>query len=278
MKFDKQKAFPYPVLRPYSDDFIDKEFQSTADFIIEGNKVTVEISYALSSKDILALIDKKIAVYVSVLACRDTYFSISLKSHKNNVSKEFDGGLFKGEVQIRSYIYISSDYTLSSREIHPDFGSDPIQYRRGDIIAQDETEVFYFDRDLFRPVSSVFDLVKKESLSDGEWTLSFEQDHVQIEVSPAMKEAIDNARNDISNRAVLINSIMFAAVMQSIEKIRNSDAIYDEYKWAQVIKHSAHNNSIDVSAEHIDSYLIAERLMHYPLSKLNTHFFKKGAE
>lgn len=138
--------------------------------------------------------------------------------------------------------------------------------------------MFYFDRDLFKPVSSVFDLVKKESLSDGEWRLSFEQDHVQIEVSPEMKESIDNARNDLGNRAVLINSIYFAAAMQAIEKLRNSDSIYDEYKWANVIKHSAHNNSIDIYATHMDSYLIAEKLMRYPLAKLDTHLFKKGAD
>ena len=31
MKFDRNKTFPYPVLRPYSDDYVDGDFQALAD-------------------------------------------------------------------------------------------------------------------------------------------------------------------------------------------------------------------------------------------------------
>jgi len=31
MKFDRYKAFPYPVLRPYSDDYIDIDFQTNVE-------------------------------------------------------------------------------------------------------------------------------------------------------------------------------------------------------------------------------------------------------
>jgi hypothetical protein len=96
MKFDKNKAFPYPVLRPHSDDFIDKDFQSTADFTIDENTVAMVVTYALSSKDIAQLIENGKAEYVSVLACRDTYFSVSLPSFETSVSREFDSGLFRG--------------------------------------------------------------------------------------------------------------------------------------------------------------------------------------
>jgi len=276
MKFDKNKAFPYPVLRPHSDDFVEREFQSTADFTIDGNTVSVEVTYALSSKDIAWLIKNNDAVYVSVLACRDTYFSVSIPSSEKTVTKDFDSGLFRGEVEVRSYIQIVREIAFVSSEIHPDFGTDPIKYTKGDVIAQDETDVFYFDRDLFKPVTSVFDLVKKDKLTGGAWELSFDQNHVQIEVSPEMKESIDNARNSPSNRAILINSLMFAAVMQSIEKLKQPDGIYDEYKWANIIKHTAHNNSVDIYAH--DAYLTAEKLMKHPLSILDAYVFKKGAD
>lgn len=276
MKFDKNKAFPYPVLRPHSDDFVDREFQSTADFLIEGKTVKVEVTYALSSKDIKQLIKNKDAVYVSVLACRDTYFSVALPSSETVIAKEFDSGLFKGEVQVRSYIQIVNDIEFTSNEIHADFGTDPIKYTKADIIAQDETDTFYFDRDLFKPLTSVYDLVKNDKLSGGSWELNFEQDHVQIQVSPDMKESIDNARNSTANRAILINSLLFASVMQSIEKLKLGEGNYDEYKWAKIITQSAHNNSIDIYNH--DSYLTAEKLMKHPLTILDNYVFKKGAE
>ncbi len=276
MKFDKNKAFPYPVLRPYNDDFVDREFQATADFEIEANTVTAEISYALSSEDIAELIKNNQAIYVSVISCRDTYFSVSIQTTEKQIRKEFDNGLFRGQVEIKSYILIIKELPLTSKEVHPDFGSGPFQYTKGDVIAQDETAVFYFDRDVFKPVSSVFDLVKREGLSGGSWELRYDQDHVQIEVSPAMKESIDGARNSPVNKVILVNSILFAAVMQSIEKIREGDGVYDDYKWATIIKQSAHNNSIDIMSH--DSYYVAEKLMQHPLSMLDAYVFKKGAE
>jgi hypothetical protein len=40
MKFDRSKTFPYPVLRPYSDDYVDAEFQALAEFEIKDNNYT----------------------------------------------------------------------------------------------------------------------------------------------------------------------------------------------------------------------------------------------
>jgi len=275
MKFDKNKAFPYPVLRPYSDDFVDKEFQATADFTIEGDAISVEVNYALSSKDIKKLIAEKVAHYVSVLACRDTYFSVSIPSSENHVKRDFESNLLRGGVEVKSYVHIIKDVEFVSSEIHPEFGVEPIKFSIGDIIAQDETHAFYFDRDLFKPISSVFDLVKRETLKGGKWELKFDQDHVHVEVSPSMKESIDNARNNPTNKIILSNSILFAAVMQSIEKLKSSEENYEEYKWAQVIRNTVLNNSIDFSK---DSYEIAEEIMKHPLSALEASVFKKGAE
>jgi hypothetical protein len=51
MRFDHQKAFPYPVLRPDIDDYLNSEFQVTVD--IEGTKdnkkINAKILVALSS-------------------------------------------------------------------------------------------------------------------------------------------------------------------------------------------------------------------------------------
>lgn len=276
MKFDRNKAFPYPVLRPHSDDFVDKQFQATPEVGIDSSKVAVEVTYALSSRDIRNLIKSGAAAFVSIIACRDTFFSVKLTSVTSTVKGEFEATNFRGEVEIRSYIQIVSDVTFVPTEVHPDFGSGPLSYTKGDIIAQDETNVFYFDRDLFKSLVSVFDLVKRESLTGGAWEIKFDDDHIQIEVSPEMKEALDAARNRPENRAILLNSILFATVMQALDKIKTGEGIYDDYRWAKVIKQTAHNKSISLDSH--DSYLAAEKLMGYPLSLLDAMVFKKGAE
>jgi len=51
MRFDHQKAFPYPVLRPDVDDYLNAEFQVSVD--VEGGKgnkkIDAKIAVALSS-------------------------------------------------------------------------------------------------------------------------------------------------------------------------------------------------------------------------------------
>ena len=70
MKFDKNKAFPYPVLRPYSDDYVDVDFQTTVEFILDKDYLSVDITYTVSSEDILKEI--KNLDYVYALKPRET--------------------------------------------------------------------------------------------------------------------------------------------------------------------------------------------------------------
>ncbi len=278
MRFDKQKAFPYPVLRPSSDDYKSSEFQATAVFEIDkdATDVGLEVSYALSSEEIRNEISKGNAEYVSIISCRDTYFRSVIATREQKQKAIFKIGSLRGEVRIEPYIVVRKDISsFISTDMNSEFGHGPFSFSVGDILAQDEVQVFYIDRDFFKPVTSVFDLVKKDTLEGAEWTLGFDQDHINIEVSATMKEKIDNARNNQKNKVILLNSVYFAAVMQAIQKLKDSSGEYEHYKWAGVIRSQAHNNGCNIETE--DAYLIAERLLQYPLSLLETYIFR-GSE
>jgi hypothetical protein len=278
MKFDKNKAFPYPVLRPYSDDYIDVEFQATVEFMIGNGKIKVNVGFAISSEEIVNEIENGNAEYVALISCRDTYYQHVLSSEKRLAFAEFDKGELRGEVKVRPYVVVKNKInSFKSQDINPEFGDGPFIFEMGDILAQDETQVFYIDRDLFKPISSVFELVKKQEQPDGEWTVGFDEDHVQIELSPKTKELIDSARNTKANKVVLINSIYFAAVMEAIQKLKDPETkqVYEDKKWAKVLLRQAHNKGLDINGH--DSYLIAERLMQQPMKLLEAYVFK-GSE
>ena len=279
MKFDKNKAFPYPVLRPYSDDYIDVEFQATVEFVVSKETIKVSVGYAISSDEITKEIENGNAEYIAMVSCRDTYYQHVLTSSENIVTGEFGIGQLRGEVKVNPYVVVKRDISsFTSADINPEFGKGPFTFVAGDVLAQDDAQVFYIDRDLFKPITSVFELVKKDEQSDGVWTIGFDEEHVQIEVSPKMKESIDNARNSKNNRVVLINSIYFAAVMQAIQKLQDSDtrATYEDKKWAKVILGQAHNKGFDINGS--DAYLIAERLMQHPIKLLDSYVFKGTAD
>lgn len=278
MKFDKNKAFPYPVLRPGSDDYVDGEFQATVDFSIKGGFITAKVNFALSSEEIQDQIKLGNAEYVCVIACRDTYKQEIISSRDGVGSVEFDSGSLKGEVRIDPYVVVRKQIAgYTSEDINLEFGPGPFSYDVGDVLAQDETQCIYIDRDLFKPITSVFDMVKKDGLSDGMWTINFEDDHIQIEVNQRMKESIDDARNDFKNRIILLNSVYFAAVMQAVQYLQNpQEGAYEGKKWAEVIKKQAQNNGIDLATH--DAYYIAEQLMQLPMLQLDKQVFKGVSE
>lgn len=272
MKFDKNKTFPYPVLRPYCDDYVDVEFQTTVEFILDKDTVAVDITYALSSDAVLEEIKKGNAKYVSVVSCRETYFREVLSSHSGKISSSFAAGTLRGEVRVDPYIIVSKKITgFKSEDINKEFGSDAFNFVPGDVLAQDETQVFYIERDLFKPISSVFELVKNETLSGGEWLVSFEDDHVQIEVSTQMKSSIDNARNVKANQVILLNSLYFSAVVQALQRLKDGGEDYELNRWAQIIKRQLHNAGWDLSTT--EPYILAQRLMKQPLKLLETYVF-----
>jgi hypothetical protein len=174
-------------------------------------------------------------------------------------------------VIIESYIVaVKKIINYGSPDINPEFGKKRFNFNVGEILAQDETQAIYIDRDLFKPISSIFELVKKESLSGGEWRIGLESNNVQIEVSPAMKESIDSSRNSTSCKAILINSLYYSAVVHAIQRLKDCNE-YEDFKWAKVFEHQIHNFHIDLHST--DAYIIAQKLMKHPLGVLKAHVF-----
>lgn len=274
MNFDRNKTFPYPVLRPYSDDYLGVDFQATPELKVDGNTIQFDCTYLTSCSELANQVLAGRAKYVSVLSCRDTYCRETLTTGSTFQSQKFDAEQFRGEVRIDSYIACTKPIEVFySKDINPEFGSTAFTFKPGQLLAQDETTVVFIDRDLFKPLTSVFDLVKNESLQQNEWRVALDENNVQIQVSPLMKGVLDDARNTTPNRAVLLNSIYFGAVTQCLQKLKESAEAYSDLPWAMVILHQLQNKGIDIAKA--EPYVLAQQLMKYPLGVLRAHVFKE---
>jgi hypothetical protein len=274
MKFDRSKAFPYPVLRPYSDDYLDVEFQALAEFTIDDNEICIACSYITSAEELECQIGLGNACFVSVISCRETYFRQVIKSNTHSAALTLNPDALRGEVLIESYIVATKIINgFSSKYINAEFGKESFDFSPGHVLAQEEAQAIYVGRDLYKPISSVFELVKNESLQYAEWRVSLDQEHVQIEVSKAMKEAIDSARNSAAAKSILINSIYFSAVVHVLQELREHGE--REYKWSKVITRQLHNHHLNIETTH--AYILAQRLMKLPLGHLATYVFAKAS-
>ena len=215
------------------------------------------------------------ARFVLVVACRDTYSRFVIETRESKISREFPIGSLRGETEINPYIVAEKDIPdFSCKLINKEFGNGPFFFEKGAVLAIDEPTLVYVDRDLFKPITSIFQLVVKESIGLNEWQLDCSGDYVRIQLSPKFKERIDAARNNSRNRAILINSIYFAAVMQYIRYLKDTE--YDGNRWSHIFRQQCHNHNL--SLETHAEYMIAETLLKCPLALLDTYVFQEATE
>ncbi|PMG28018.1 hypothetical protein BCU94_18485 [Shewanella sp. 10N.286.52.C2] len=277
MKFDPQKAFPYPVLRPHNDDYLDSDIQTTAEFLIDhdNKKVKFNASLAISSEAIQELIESNKANYSIIISCRSTFFRKSLRTNSDEIEYEFNYGDFRDEVEVTCFVTASEDIdNFLPEDLNPEFGDLAFNIEKGDVLALDEPQISFFDRDSFKPLASIFSLIQSNNRSDNEFRVELDHDDITIAVSPTTKQMIDIARNNPSHLAVLMNSLYFSALVEAINQIQQAVDEYENNKWASVLSRKIHNTeNIDIDTD--PAYVIAQELFKMPMLQLKNYVFKE---
>jgi hypothetical protein len=191
MQFDLLRAFPYPVLRPNIDDYIDGDIQATVTLEQRPDSLDVraEIQFAVSVPEITELVTEGSALYSVVFACRDTYFRQAITSSAAKFVHDFPSGMLRGEVLIYPYVVAAKPInSFVCPWINPEFGTGPFTFPEGSVLALDQPWAIYIDREAFKPISSIFVLLSNENLTGYEWRIDANSEKVRIEVTPALKE------------------------------------------------------------------------------------------
>lgn len=274
MQFDPLRAFPYPVLRPGSNDYVDSAMQTTVELIQSENQleITAEAEISIGVEEIRALIKQDKASYVAVFSCRDTYFRKAVLSKDPHLRERFPAGQLRGEVLIYPYVVATKGIRgYRCPWINPEFGKGPFSFPNGAVLAVDEPQTIHVDRETFRPISSCFYLVANENVPPHEWHIDTAEDKVRIIVNPALKERITNARNNKENRAILINSIYFGAVVQCLTLLKNDDEAREQ-RWAKIFRQRLADQHLDL--KHPETWL-AQQLMQQPFAIVDRYFFSE---
>ena len=159
--------------------------------------------------------------------------------------------------------------------INPEFGGGPFSFPNGAVLAVDEPQMIYVDRETFKPISSCFYLAPNENIPSNEWQIDTSEDRVRITVNPALKERIANARNSKEKRAILLNSIYFGAVVQCLSALKGADEVGDQ-RWARIFRQRLADQHLNLE-QHPETWL-AQQLMRHPFSVVDRYFFGEAGE
>lgn len=277
MQFDLLRAFPYPVLRPSVNDYVDGEIQATVEFkqSSDGVELTADISFALSVPELVKLIQNGEAAYSVVFACRDTYFRKAVLSQTQSFSHTFASGSIRGELLIYPYVVATADIeNFTCGWINEEFGEGPFSFEKGSALALEEPQSIYVDRDAFKHISSAFVLVKDASVPENEWRVDAGQDKVKISVHPETKAKIDLARNNSGHKAILLNSVYLGAVIQCVAHLKSGTGDYEDFRWAHIFRARCEELSININTQ--SESWIAQQLMKHPFKLIETYVFDKA--
>lgn len=277
MQFDPLRAFPYPVLRPGSNDYIDSAMQTVAELIESEDQleITAEADLAVGVDEIRALVDQGKARYASVISCRDTYFRKAMLSDQPHLSERFPAGALRGEVLIYPYVVaVEPIEGFTCRWINSEFGNGPFSFPSGAVLAVDEPQMIYVDRETFKPISSCFFLAPNENIASNEWLIDASEDRVRIMVSPSLKNRITNARNSKEKRAILLNSIYFGAVVQCLSILKTNEV--GDQRWVRIFRQRLADQHLELDP-HPETWL-AQQLMRHPFAVVDRYFFGETGE
>lgn len=271
MRYDQWKTFPYPVLRPLSDDYLEAKLRADTVPTVWDKALSVEIKMDFTLKDadsLRELLDAGKAEYAALLVSRDTYFRELIRSAEPTFSKVFEGGKLKGRVEVYPFILATKDIPDYVPEgIHPEFGGDPFSIENGDVIALDEATEFWVEQDYFASLNSVIELVEADDVEMGRVEVGLDSDMMQIKVNPRQKKLLDSWRGQANLRPVLFNSIYLPAVMDAIRAMSQSSD-YEDEKWHKAFTGACAGLGEEIE-EGVDCLDVAQKLLKSPLEKLN---------
>jgi len=278
MKFDPQKSFGHPVLRPGSEDYVHADFQSGIGFgINEKNENQYLLSYdvAIGVKELRDLITAKRGAVQIELNCRTTFYSRVYEINFLKGAVPIEANLVRGGLEICCYVTAKKIIAgFTSPKINSEFGKGAITFPRYAVLACEAPIYYWVDREAFRNITSIFDYGQDPELSEGVWRLNLEEDRVQIILSPNQLAILKQAQNSKQNQAIILNAIIFGAVVEIVNTLKVKNDFVGR-RWAQNVlaKCSALGVQLGDSANAID---VAQKLMSKPLATLNSLVFKSG--
>jgi hypothetical protein len=277
MRFDPKKSFGYPVLRKDSSDYVSADISTSIELLEtqdSSNIYEIEYHVMIGVREIKdAILSRDLSLVVSFF-CPKTLYSASFITQDLTGRRPIDMRNIKGDLFIEVEVVVnSSTYSLKSDRFNPEFSalSESFVLNRGDLVAQGWPEKLFIEREVFQSVVSLFQWAPDDEMGDGAWKLLARNDTIQIVANQNQIRYLTSAQLTKEGRAVLLNSIIFPAIIQLISTVI-ADEFDDSALWFKVLEQKLQATG-DVITENSDPIALAQKLLKNPLATLNETIF-----
>ena len=280
MRYEPNKAFPHPVLRPLIDDgqsadFPGFGFQTVVEPEVsqDGAHIELGIAFEIKHPDIVRAIESGQAEFAVLVYCSSTYYRTYIGSSKPRLTVKIAAGDVDRSVELRPSVVVTNgieSYDPNGR--HEELLGRTYQVRAGSLLAQDYAVDFPAGREYLRPITSIFQIAPDPGQPIGQFDIRV-GDPVQIIVNPEDASKLAAARRSGVNLPTLMNAIYLPAVMALLSEaimLEEDDAFRD--RWFDVVQYKALASGLDwdqLGDGRISLWHAAQTLLEDPVRHLD---------
>lgn len=266
----RARAYPYPVLSTFSDDFeLSTEFEAKveAEIVGDSNDQRIKIAFSVSQPSAWLnefISDGNARICLDV-QCRSTMYRKYVDIPDWSGSLQFEGGALYGRVQITPLIVsriTTEDYSPSG--VNSEFSGNRFSIVPGDLLGiGDTTQMdFEFTRVLER------DLITIQYTQDLEYANTYrfmlDSNRIIIVAGEDLRMAIEQMRADRSVRPYLFMSLYkdcIAAALQQMAQEHDIEWSQRERPWERALQRRLQAIGRDLDPENPDEQEISAQLL-----------------
>ena len=274
MRYDPNKAYLYPVLRPDSTDYPRAEFQAEPDpeRIEHTTAVRVSAEFNLSDPDLLRLVEGGAAQYVLLVRAAATRHRSSHRSGEPTIEVRFESGQLSGRTEIRGLIVAVRDLPgFRAQGWHDDYVGMSFDLHAGDVLAEDEPREYFIDNAEEALVGSIFQVQPHAPLPDGRWNCDLTGDRVALRMSEGDYGRFMDARSRVNgspDAMYVMNAVYLPALVHVLQEADHGEEEYGDFRWYRSLDARLADCERPQLGEGRDRLDDAQRLLDQPFAHL----------
>ena len=283
MKYDPNRNYLYPVMRPFADDYGDALLTTSVRAQPDSKNLTINIDFEVSDVRIREQVADGNARCTAMLYCRDTMYRKTLQSYTGrfDLTDSIPLRLLANNVELNPAIVTIEDLEHPTDTAHAEYGRNPVRIGKLHPLATDQTWHFQVNPKQ-RQTESIFNLVKDDELElqDGEFDIVLEPTdrYIIIKANTATLDGFKLVRN--SDETLAVSTVFLSALVEALAWIKNAEdndeTMVANDGWVDCIKGNLQKRNIslggrDETGNYSSLFRAAQRLLDYPFDELINH-------
>ena len=248
MKYDPNRNYLYPVLRPHSDDYPGGELRSEVSAEVRGPDALIGVKFDPTDASVRQQVKDGNARCAAMLYCRETLHRETLRARKGDFALDaaIPARILVGDVEVHPIIIAVKDIDHSTKTAHPEYGGAVARIGKRQPLATAQTWRFRMNADE-RHTQSVFNLTTDNELPSDVFDIRIDpkERYIDIVANDETRGRFDNVRKNLT---LTRSSVYMSALIEALARIKNDGGDGDEASggWVDCIQSNLRKHGIEI--------------------------------